>query len=200
MTVRRILAASCLALAFVAAANAQGRGRDDYRTQGIPPGHLPPPGECRVWYDGRPPGQQPPPTSCRDAERIAARSRHTRVIYGDDRGERRAQRRYPYPDARRYPDDRYPDSTRRSTNGVPFDNGYRDGYDAGREDARANRRHDPTRNSEYRTASRGYDPRYGSRDEYRDRYREGFRAGYSDGYDDYGTRDQRGGWRFPWPF
>ena len=30
----------------------------------IPPGHLPPPGACRIWYPGRPPGQQPPPTSC----------------------------------------------------------------------------------------------------------------------------------------
>jgi hypothetical protein len=30
----------------------------------IPPGHYPPPGECRVWYAGRPPGQQPPPVRC----------------------------------------------------------------------------------------------------------------------------------------
>jgi hypothetical protein len=27
----------------------------------IPPGHLPPPGSCRIWYPDRPPGQQPPP-------------------------------------------------------------------------------------------------------------------------------------------
>lgn len=25
---------------------------------GIPPGHLPPPGQCRVWIPGEPPGQQ----------------------------------------------------------------------------------------------------------------------------------------------
>ena len=31
---------------------------------GIPPGHLPPPGECRIWYPGQPPGQQPPPGKC----------------------------------------------------------------------------------------------------------------------------------------
>jgi hypothetical protein len=31
---------------------------------GIPPGHRPPPGSCRVWYPGLPPGQQPPPGSC----------------------------------------------------------------------------------------------------------------------------------------
>lgn len=30
----------------------------------IPPGHLPPPGTCRLWYVGRPPGHQPPPMSC----------------------------------------------------------------------------------------------------------------------------------------
>jgi len=26
----------------------------------IPPGHMPPPGKCRIWYPNRPPGQQPP--------------------------------------------------------------------------------------------------------------------------------------------
>lgn len=31
---------------------------------GIPPGHLPPPGECRIWFPGLPPGQQPPPGRC----------------------------------------------------------------------------------------------------------------------------------------
>ena len=30
----------------------------------IPPGHLPPPGECRIWYPGKPPGHQPPPGDC----------------------------------------------------------------------------------------------------------------------------------------
>jgi hypothetical protein len=30
----------------------------------VPPGHLPPPGECRLWYPGLPPGQQPPPGRC----------------------------------------------------------------------------------------------------------------------------------------
>lgn len=27
-------------------------------TLGIPPGHLPPPGQCKVWMPGEPPGQQ----------------------------------------------------------------------------------------------------------------------------------------------
>ncbi len=30
----------------------------------IPPGHMPPPGACRIWYPGRPPGHQPPPGDC----------------------------------------------------------------------------------------------------------------------------------------
>jgi hypothetical protein len=34
------------------------------RTPEIPPGHMPPPGECRIWYYDREPGQQPPPGKC----------------------------------------------------------------------------------------------------------------------------------------
>lgn len=30
----------------------------------VPPGHLPPPGMCRIWYPDRPPGHQPPPDHC----------------------------------------------------------------------------------------------------------------------------------------
>ena len=30
----------------------------------VPPGHMPPPGECRIWHPDRPPGHQPPPGSC----------------------------------------------------------------------------------------------------------------------------------------
>ena len=63
----RTAAASLIALALLAgSAEAQGRGRRA-NTQGIPPGHMPGPGQCRVWYDGVPPGQQPAPTSCRTA-------------------------------------------------------------------------------------------------------------------------------------
>src|SRR5262245_58855139 len=92
--------------------------QDRSRAQGIPPGHLPPPGECRIWYDGRPPGQQPPPTSCPEAERIASADRYARVIYGGPRDGRE----YPYPVA--YPD-RYPYQGRYPNSGytrISFDN------------------------------------------------------------------------------
>ena len=76
-----------LSLAAVETVDAQGRGRGNNDrgrdAQGIPPGHLPPPGECRVWYDNRPPGQQPRPTSCANARATATRN-GGRVIYGDD--------------------------------------------------------------------------------------------------------------------
>ena len=32
----------------------------------IPPGHMPPPGACRIWYPDLPPGQQPPPGACHE--------------------------------------------------------------------------------------------------------------------------------------
>jgi len=62
--------------------------RDSRGAQGIPPGHLPPPGECRVWYNGKPPGHQPAPTDCATARREAARN-GGRVIYGDNRHDDR---------------------------------------------------------------------------------------------------------------
>ncbi|MBA1145622.1 DUF4382 domain-containing protein [Ectothiorhodospiraceae bacterium WFHF3C12] len=30
----------------------------------VPPGHFPPPGECKLWHPQRPAGQQPPPEPC----------------------------------------------------------------------------------------------------------------------------------------
>jgi hypothetical protein len=34
----------------------------------IPNGHLPPPGECRIWYPDKPAGHQPPPFKCGQAD------------------------------------------------------------------------------------------------------------------------------------
>lgn len=108
----RTAAASLIALAlFAGTADAQGRGRRA-NSQGIPPGQMPRAGECRVWYDGVPPGRQPRPTSCREAERVAARDRNARVIYGDDY-DRYGDR---YGTGRVYEDGRYED--RRGRNSV----------------------------------------------------------------------------------
>lgn len=52
---------------------------------GIPRGHLPPPGGCRVWFPGRPPGHQPPPVGCREA--MATAPAGTWVLYRADREE-----------------------------------------------------------------------------------------------------------------
>jgi hypothetical protein len=40
-------------------------------TLGIPPGHLPPSGQCRIWVPGEPPGHQPRSRSCVAIERAA---------------------------------------------------------------------------------------------------------------------------------
>ena len=34
------------------------------KLKGVPKGHYPPPGTCKIWYPNRPPGHQPPATSC----------------------------------------------------------------------------------------------------------------------------------------
>lgn len=40
------------------------RGELSLNRLGIPNGHMPPPGSCRIWYPNREPGQQPPPFKC----------------------------------------------------------------------------------------------------------------------------------------
>jgi hypothetical protein len=47
------------------------RGPSTAATLGIPPGHLPDPGQCRVWIPGNPPGHQPRRRSCSGIERTA---------------------------------------------------------------------------------------------------------------------------------
>lgn len=37
----------------------------------VPPGHLPPPGQCRIWIPGDPPGHQPKAGKCDGTERRA---------------------------------------------------------------------------------------------------------------------------------
>jgi hypothetical protein len=51
-------------------ADARG-GPSPAATLGVPPGHMPKPGQCRIWIPGSPPGQQPRPKS-RSCEGIAS--------------------------------------------------------------------------------------------------------------------------------
>ena len=191
----RTAAASLIALAlFAGTADAQGRNRNRANSQGIPPGHMPAAGQCRVWYDGVPPGRQPRPTSCREAERIAARDRTARVIYGDDSYDRYGDNGRVYEQRRggnsvtdairdRILRNRYPaNGSRNAGYDVAYDNGYRDGLEKGREDRGDNDSFDPVRHSRYRSADRGYESRYGTKEQYKLAYREGFEAGYEQAY------------------
>jgi hypothetical protein len=45
--------------------------RSTAATLGVPPGHLPPVGQCRVWVPGTPPGRQARAGSCQGIERTA---------------------------------------------------------------------------------------------------------------------------------
>ena len=183
--------------------------REVARAQGVPPGQLPPANMCRVWYEGQPAGRQPDATSCREAERLAARSRNARVIYGENVYDERSgyygngryggdARTYPYPDSdrgvNRIPgrsrvpggvydpyDPRFPSSSSRYDD-TAYENGFRDGRAQGVEDGRDNDRFDATRHGRYRSADRGYIDSYGDKTRYKNIYRDGFQAGYADGY------------------
>jgi hypothetical protein len=176
----RTAAATTAFIALIAgAAFAQGNGRNSARNQGIPPGQMPPAGQCRVWYEGRPPGQQPRATNCDDAERQASRSRNARVIYGSDvygRNDRWGSRNDDRWGGR---DDRIGDR-RYARQG--FDQGYRDGITKAQEDTRDGDRYDPARHDWYKSGNRGYDSRYGTREDYRADYRSGFVQGYDSAY------------------
>ena len=60
--------------------------------------------------------------------------------------------------------------------------GYRDGVEAGRNDARDRQNNDPRRSKRYREGDNDYDSRYGSRDQYKQEYRAAFQQGYEQGY------------------
>jgi hypothetical protein len=55
----------------------------------IPPGHMPPPGACRLWYPGEPPGHQPAAGDCDELERSTPRGAW--LLYRPD-AERRVVR------------------------------------------------------------------------------------------------------------
>lgn len=67
-------------------------------------------------------------------------------------------------------------------------NGYRDGYAQGRDDARDGDRYDPVRASRYREGDHDYDRRYGSRDDYKREYRAAFQEGYEQAFREFRGR------------
>jgi hypothetical protein len=69
-----------------------------------------------------------------------------------------------------------------SRSSAAFDNGYRQGLEEGRNDARRNRPYDYRDRSDYRRGDWGWDRRSGDRDGYRNEFRRGFEVGYRDGY------------------
>ena len=139
-------------------------GRYSADAQRVPPGYLPPPGQCRVWYDGRPAGHQPRATTCTEAERMASRERAARVVYGGDRRDGNAH----------------------VTRSAAYEQGFKDGRDGGIDDRRHDKRYDPTGHSRYQAADRSDQqaPRDGAE------YRDGFRAGYAEGYSVRMTRSE----------
>jgi hypothetical protein len=63
----------------------RGKGRKAGWVQGIPPGHLPPPGLCRAWLPDTPPGHQPAPGPCPEIARDLVPG--ARLVYGGARGK-----------------------------------------------------------------------------------------------------------------
>jgi hypothetical protein len=60
-----VLAAGCSSRTVVVSPSpSASRSGNTAVTLGVPPGHLPPPGLCRVWVPGRPPGRQARARSC----------------------------------------------------------------------------------------------------------------------------------------
>ena len=166
------------ALAFIliglasSPALAQGRGKNK---QGIPPGHVPPDGLCRVWYEGVPPGQQPRPTDCDEAKRVASRSQNARVIYSS------RQNAPVYRDDRRYPGDIYrsDDVYGRRDGRRPNQNGSRTGRAVPRGEQYPDSYPYPDARYPQERGGYGYDS-------------EAFRRGYEDGLNK-GREDMRDG-------
>ena len=95
----------------------------------------------------------------------------------------RDQRGGIYPPVANYP--AYPRASNRgygSYGSMAAQNGYRDGFEAGRNDARDRERFDPVRAKRYREGDHDYDNRDGARDDYKRDYRAAFDQGYREGY------------------
>jgi hypothetical protein len=72
MKIAKIAILTGLLIGALTAPTAPAIAKDDHKFH-IPPGHMPPPGMCRIWIPGRPPGHQPAPGSCRVLSRQVPR-------------------------------------------------------------------------------------------------------------------------------
>lgn len=63
LSLAAVAVCACVQPVVLAPEPERERGPSTAATFGIPPGHLPRPGECRIWIPGAPPGQQPRPRS-----------------------------------------------------------------------------------------------------------------------------------------
>lgn len=70
-------------VATTADAQGRGRGRDK---NGVPPGHQPPAGMCRIWINGVPPGRQPAPTDCETA--VRNQPANSQIVWGENTSRR----------------------------------------------------------------------------------------------------------------
>jgi hypothetical protein len=82
-----------------------------------------------------------------------------------------------------------------------YDNGRREGFARGRDDARRGREFSYTRYKEYRNADKGYRRSDGYKDGYRQTFRQGFQAGYTEAFNQVARQrrdnDRYGGFRLP---
>lgn len=95
-TLRHTFAPALIALAIAACARRvvvvdtprdpePARGQNTRITLDVPPGHIPPPGQCRVWIPGRPAGRQARARSCDGIEREAPAGAMILYRPGEDR-------------------------------------------------------------------------------------------------------------------
>ena len=102
--------------------------------------------------------------SCRDAERIATSSREARVIYGVESRSGDFRREAGWARISDVRDVRYESRYPTRVTSAAYENGYRDGIEEGRADARGRDSFDPVRHTRYRSADHGYDRQDGSKD------------------------------------
>ncbi len=83
-----LVVCACVQPVLVTPEPEQDRGPSTAATLGIPPGHLPRPGECRIWIPGAPPGQQPRPRSRPCDGILADAPAGSRVVYRPSRNRK----------------------------------------------------------------------------------------------------------------